>query len=132
VGGASQPFYARGNAQAEAANPLQPGDMPTPGPTSGPTPGPTPPHPKLARPANTKKPHVTRSGNTLTCNAGHWSNHPTRYQYRWTIDRKAAKHATGRRMGIIRKLHKHMVRCSVTATNAVGRATVTSAPLRVR
>jgi hypothetical protein len=116
ISGGSQPFYAKGNRQSEAANPTQPGSTPV----------------HSARPTNRKRPRVTRSGKKLTCTTGTWANHPTRYRYRWTVDRKSYKRASGRRVSITRKLHGHMLRCSVTASNAAGRTTATSSPFRVR
>ncbi len=133
IAGGSQPFYAKGNEQPGATDPTQPAGT-LPGPTPGPTPGPlpTPPHPKVTRPANTKKPRVTRSGRTLTCNRGTWSNRPTRYQYRWTVNGKTTRAAGGSRLIVNRKLRRHQVRCSVTASNAAGRTSATSSPFRVR
>jgi hypothetical protein len=35
--------------------------------------------PPVKKPVNTTKPRVTRSGDTLSCSAGHWSNAPQKY-----------------------------------------------------
>lgn len=78
-----------------------------------------------------KKPRITRSARKLTCKPGKWSNYPTRYAYRWMVTGNG-KGAIGSRLTVTRKLRRHMVRCSVTASNAAGRATAISSPFRVR
>jgi hypothetical protein len=118
IPGASQPFYAKGDERAPAANPVQPGVNPAPKPT-------------VIRPANTKKPRITRSGKYLACTTGTWSHHPVRYAYRWTISGKA-KGPSGRRLAITRARRGRTVRCRVTASNAAGRATATSLAFRMR
>jgi hypothetical protein len=126
IPGGSQPFYAKGNEQAGAANPIQPGAS-TPPP---PPPPPPPPRSRVVRPANTKRPHITRSRKYLACSTGIWSHGPTRYAYRWTISK--AKGGSGRRLALTRKLRGHTVRCSVTAYNSAGHATASSTAYRVR
>ena len=83
------------------------------------------------RPANTKKPHVRRSGK-LTCNPGTWSNSPTGYAYRWLVNGKSKHGASRRRLSVGRKLRGRKVQCKVTASNAAGRTTAVSRAYRVR
>jgi hypothetical protein len=122
-----------------------PAPAPTPGPAPAPAPGPAPPPPPGtppsvpprtapvgARPASVAKPRVARSGKTLTCNPGRWSNHPSAYAYGWLVDGKPKKAATGRKLGVTHKLRGRTVRCSVTASNATGGATALSRTLRIR
>ena len=85
-----------------------------------------------ARPANTRRPRVTRAGKKLTCHPGAWSNAPTAYAYRWTVDGKTRKGAAARKLSVSRKLRRHTVQCRVTASNAGGRATATSPAFKVR
>lgn len=118
ISGGSQPFYSKGNEQPSAINPAPP--------------VPTPPPSKTARPRDVKRPHVTRSGNRLTCNQGTWADHPSGYRYRWTINGKVKRGAGGNRLHVTRGLRKATLRCSVTASNAAGHATATSAPYRLR
>jgi hypothetical protein len=85
-----------------------------------------------ARPANTRRPRVTRSGKKLVCNPGRWSNAPAAYAYRWSVDGKMKKGAAARKLTVSRKLRLHAVQCRVTAFNASGRATATSRAFKVR
>jgi hypothetical protein len=85
-----------------------------------------------AKPANVKRPRVTRSGGKLACSTGSWSNGPTGYSYGWLVNGKAKPGAHGRRLAISRKLRGHKVACSVTAANGAGSSTAVSAPFKVR
>jgi hypothetical protein len=98
----------------------------TPLPTSTPTVTPPP------RPANTKRPHVRRSGKRLTCSPGTWSNSPTGYAYRWLVNGKPKHGASRRQLSIGRKLHRRKVQCKVTAANTAGRTTAVSRAYRVQ
>ncbi len=131
VAGGSQPFDAGGNEQPGAANPNQPGG-PTSGPAPGPTPGPNPAPHKVARPANKKKPRITRLGKKLTCSRGTWSNHPTRYTYHWKGTGKVKRGIGRQTLTVTRGLRGHQLQCSVTAINSGGRSTATSPRFRVR
>lgn len=100
------------------------------------TPAPAPssasqPPQRVDRPANVKQPRVTRSGRELICNRGRWSNGPSRYSYRWLVNSKTKKGASGRKLGITRKLRGRRVQCTVTASNAAGETRVASRPYRV-
>jgi hypothetical protein len=102
--------------------------------TTAPVPAPLPvpvPTPHAKKPVNKTKPHVTRSGNTLSCSVGRWSNTPERYAYRWLVGRKLKSGAQGRTLGSAHQLRGHGVQCSVTASNSAGSATATSAVLTV-
>jgi hypothetical protein len=95
---------------------------------SSPVPLPTP---HVEKPVNSTKPRVSRSGDTLSCSAGHWRNAPKRYSYRWLVARKVKNGARRRTLGSAHKLRGHSVQCRVTASNAAGSSTATSAPFRV-
>ena len=55
---------------------------------------------KPARPANTRRPSVSRSRSTLICNRGSWSGSPSRYSYRWLINGHAKKGAQGSKLAV--------------------------------
>ena len=108
------------------------GSAPAPAPgnsaptvNSAPNPGPT------ARPADTTKPHVTRSGKKLTCNPGTWSGNPTGYAYGWLLNGHRQNGAHSRTLAVSHKLRGHKVQCSVTASNAGGQVTAVSSPFPV-
>jgi hypothetical protein len=100
----------------------------TPAGGAPPQPGPVSPS---AKPANTARPRVSRSHKKLVCSPGSWSGSPTSYSYRWLVNGKPRSGATGRKLGITRKLRGHRVQCGVRATNAAGGATALSSPFRV-
>jgi hypothetical protein len=83
-----------------------------------------------AKPADTKKPHVIRSGGKLTCNPGIWSGDPT-YTYSWLLNGHRQNGDRGRTLGVSHKLRGHKVQCSVTAANAAGKETAVSSPYHV-
>jgi hypothetical protein len=85
-----------------------------------------------AKPANTKRPKVTRSGGKLACSPGTWSNSSGSYSYGWLVNGKAKKGATARKLRVSHSLHGRKVQCKVTASGAGGNSTAVSAPLRVR
>jgi hypothetical protein len=86
-----------------------------------------------AKPANTRKPRVSRSRHTLICNRGSWSGSPSRYSYRWLVNAHAKKGAHGSKLPVTRQLHGgRKVQCSVTASNSAGSSTAASSPLTVR
>jgi hypothetical protein len=94
---------------------------------------PAPPIPKPARkPANTKRPTITRSGARLTCGSGAWSNTPTRYAYAWLVNGRVKAGAHARTLSISRALRGHRLQCGVTASNANGATTARSNSYRVR
>jgi hypothetical protein len=95
-------------------------------PASGPPPG------AIAKPADTTRPRVARSGSRLRCSAGAWSNAPSRYAYRWLVNGKARKGARSASLAVTRRLRGHKVQCSVRASNAAGAATAVSSPFKVR
>lgn len=111
------------NIDVSAPGPAGPAN---PGPTPTPTPGGT-----AAKPANVKRPHVTRSGGKLACSTGQWSGAST-YSYGWLVNGTAKRGATGRKLRVTRKLHGHKMQCSVTASGPGGKATAVSPPLRIR
>jgi hypothetical protein len=80
-----------------------------------------------AKPTDTQKPRVMRSGGKLTCNPGTWSGDPT-FTYSWLLNGQRQKGDHGRTLGVSHKLHGHKVQCSVTASNAAGKDTAVSSP----
>jgi hypothetical protein len=84
-----------------------------------------------ARPSSVAKPKLTRSGRKLVCGRGTWSDAPTSYAYRWTVDGRRKAGAVRRTLRITRKLRGHRIRCEVTATNAAGSTTAFSRSRRV-
>jgi hypothetical protein len=94
------------------------------------TPSPTQP-PPLAKPIDTKRPSLTRSGNTLTCKRGTWRN-ASRYSYGWLVNGRAKKGASKPNLAVTKGLKRHNVACTVTASNAAGHTTASSAAFHVR
>jgi hypothetical protein len=86
----------------------------------------------LAAPANVARPRVRRSGRTLVCERGSWSNDPRRYSYAWLVDGERRRGARLRTLRVTRGLRGRRVQCSVTASNAAGAATAISRALRIR
>jgi hypothetical protein len=89
--------------------------------------------PALARPANTAKPRVTRSGRTLTCNRGRWSGSPTAFRYGWLVNGHARHGATSKHLAATHAFRNKRVQCRVTGVNAAGAsAPAISTSYRVR
>jgi hypothetical protein len=103
----------------------------SPGGPAGPGPGPGAPPVGGTKPANTKAPRVTRSGSRLVCNPGRWTGATGGYAYRWLVNGKAKRGATGRKLAATRSLRGRKLACSVTASNAAGATTAVSRPRRV-
>ncbi len=101
------------------------------GPASAPSPPPPASTPAAAKPVNTTRPRVTRSGHSLKCSRGIWSNAPSGFSYRWLINRHPGGHAHGRKLAVSRSLRGRRVQCSVTARNAAGASTAVSRPFAV-
>jgi hypothetical protein len=81
-------------------------------------------------PFNTSRPTLTRSGSTLSCGRGRWRD-ADRFSYAWHVNGIANKAAKPRLA--LGNGHKRLrVSCSVTASNATGATTASSAQLRVR
>ena len=88
--------------------------------------------PPIPKPANTRRPTVTRSGERLTCRPGVWSGAPTGYAYAWFVSGRAKTGAHARTLRISRVLRGHRLQCGVTASNATGRTTARSKSYLVR
>jgi len=84
------------------------------------------------KPANTAKPHVTRSGNRLRCTRGTWANSPTEFAYHWLVGGKAKAGARSSTLNVTHSIRGHKVQCGVQASNSAGSASALSAPFRVR
>jgi hypothetical protein len=83
-----------------------------------------------ALPLNTSRPELTRSGNTLTCRRGRWRN-ASRFSYAWRVNGTARRVAKPR-LAVGKARKRRSVSCRVTASNAAGTTTASSAQLRVR
>jgi hypothetical protein len=81
-------------------------------------------------PFNTSRPTLTRSGGTLSCRRGRWRD-ADRFSYAWRVNGMAKKDAKPRL--VLHKARKQRsVSCGVTASNAMGTTTASSAQLHVR
>jgi hypothetical protein len=111
---------------------VQPAGGQVPAPTGTPPPPPArPPTATTGKPINDKKPHVTRSRNVLTCSRGSWSNNPVNFSFRWIVDGRTRHGARSGRLTVTRGLRGRQIRCSVTASNAAGVSSASSAPFTV-
>jgi hypothetical protein len=84
----------------------------------------------VAYPVNTVLPVISGTvevGQTLTASTGTWSNTPTSYSYQWQQGTTDISGATSSTYVIYGAYGGSTIRCKVTATNAVGSATATSA-----
>ena len=99
-----------------------------------PTPGSTTPTTTTtaAAPVAVRAPWITRSGHTLTCHAGTWSNKPTRLSYRWYVKGRTKMVASRSRLIVHPSLRGRMIACRVTARNAAGHKTASSRAVRAR
>jgi hypothetical protein len=83
-----------------------------------------------ALPLNTSRPALTRSGSNLICGRGSWRN-TGRFSYAWRVN-GTAKTGAKLRLAVGRARKRRSVSCSVTASNAAGTTTASSAQLHVR
>lgn len=90
-------------------------------------------------PASTVRPAVTGAplrGHSFSANRGSWTQKPTRYAYRWLRCKAsggacvAVKNAARSTYRLTKRDAGHRLRVRVTATNAAGRKTATSAATR--
>jgi hypothetical protein len=84
-----------------------------------------------ALPLNTSRPRLSRSGSALTCNRGRWRN-VLRFSYAWRVNARAERGAVKPRLTLAKARIRRSVSCSVTASNAAGTTTASSARLQVR
>lgn len=91
-----------------------------------------------AVPENSALPAITgtfRSGETLTCSTGTWTNSPSSYSYQWTRDTVDIGGATSSTYVVTPTDIPALIACKVIATNGTGdslpaTATSVSSPLR--
>jgi hypothetical protein len=83
------------------------------------------------KPANTKKPRITRVHNTLMCGRGSWSNSPRSFAYAWLVDGKVKHGARRSKLTVSHSMRGDSVRCRVTASNQAGSASSLSAAFKV-
>lgn len=84
----------------------------------------------IALPANTSRPTLTRLGNTMTCRRGSWLN-ADHFSYLWRVNRTTENDAKPT-LALDKGSKRRNVSCGVTASNAVGTTTASSAQLHVR
>lgn len=87
--------------------------------------------PLTAKPRNTSRPKIKRSGKVVTCTKGSWVNAPTAFAYRWLAGGHGLAHAHSSRLTVSHSLRGRRLQCSVKATNAAGTATAGSRSLIV-
>jgi hypothetical protein len=84
-----------------------------------------------ALPRNTGRPSVTRAGGTLTCRRGGWRN-ADRFSYAWRVNGIARQEGANPTLAVGKAGGRRSASCSVTASNAAGTTTASSAQLRRR
>ena len=82
-----------------------------------------------AGPTSIGRPRITRTGPSLSCSPGRWVNRPTRFAFAWFADGRMV--ARGQRLRVTGALRGRRVQCRVTASNASGSRTATSASVLV-
>jgi len=97
--------------------------------SSSPPPGGNPLAPtSVARPKISGTP---LPGDRLRCSSGSWSNSPTSFTYQWERDGRPIPGATGESYSVQISDRAHTLTCAVSASNAAGSATATSAGVLV-
>jgi hypothetical protein len=81
-------------------------------------------------PANTVRPKLSRHGRRLVCAHGSWSGHPSSYSFHWKLGGRASSDNRST-LALPAKPHGTAV-CTVTARNAAGSRSASSAPLALR
>ena len=85
-------------------------------------------------PAATVNPSISGTatvGTTLTCATGTWTNAPSGYTYQWLSDGSSISGATASTYVLVSGDLGHKISCKVTAKNAEGSGTATSATVLV-
>lgn len=85
----------------------------------------------VSKPADTRRPRVTRSGQRLRCVPGTWTGAP-RFAYAWRTGGHLVHGAHTQTLAVTRSLKHRMVSCQVTASNSAGSATAASPAFHVR
>jgi hypothetical protein len=85
-------------------------------------------------PANTVPPAITTDGTpqvgeTISASTGTWTNSPTGYTYQWLRNLAPISDATSSSYELTEGDGGQLISCAVTASNAHGSATATSAPV---
>jgi hypothetical protein len=83
-----------------------------------------------ALPLNTSGPSLARSGSTLTCMRGRWRS-AVKFSYEWRVN-GTTKEDVNPRLTFGKTRKRRSVSCSVTASDAAGTTTASSAPLHMR
>jgi hypothetical protein len=96
--------------------PVDPATVPVPGSVPGVVLGEAP----SAPPENIDVPHVSQSGDTLSCTMGNWVGTPDSYAYLWTIAGVEADTGAASTYVVIAGDAGGTASCVVTATNALG------------
>jgi hypothetical protein len=87
----------------------------------------------VLKPALLRRPKVTRTAGTLTCDGGRFKAKPAAtFAYAWLRPAAPIPGAHGRRLAITPKLRGRTVRCRVTARNRLGATVAASRAITVR
>jgi hypothetical protein len=84
----------------------------------------------VSPPTNSVLPAITGTttvGQVLTCSQGTWANSPTSYSYQWKRDGTTNVGTNSSSYTLVAADQTHKLACTVTATNAGGSASATSA-----
>ena len=84
---------------------------------------------KVAKPTNTARPTLTKSGRRATCGKGTWDG-ALSLAFAWQVDGRKLRGATTRTLRVAR-YRGHHIRCAVTGSNAGGATTALSRTLKV-
>lgn len=71
-------------------------------------------------PVNVDIPHLSQSGQVLTCTMGNWEGEPTHYDYTWLRDASEELASGSDTYNITAEDAGHTITCVVTASNDVG------------
>jgi hypothetical protein len=96
-------------------------------------PGPSPP-PRATAPVNTSPPTVSgraKVGQMLSCSTGSWTGGSAAYAYQWSRGRTMIRGATRTTYTVQSADRGQSLRCTVTARNAAGNASSTSAAVTI-
>lgn len=77
------------------------------------------------------RPRVTRTGKRLVCRPGSRSSGARRRSYRWVVDGRRVRGASGRTLTLTARMRGRTIRCQVTASSSDGDTTLVSLPLRI-
>jgi hypothetical protein len=87
----------------------------------------------VTRPVDVTAPKITRSGKQLHCSRGTWTGASSfAYSFAWLVNGRPKKGARKATLAVTKALKHDTVKCRVTASDAVGKATATSQDFKVK